>query len=357
MLRLEKLHHRGSPLLTTTSRRRRLCRPLGLALLLGSLTAHTHGALAAAMTAKPLQSVSAEPVASSSLPHNSQHIGHSTNSASHSSAPASRKSRFSLEQKLRDDRKMLVEEEKKRLDLMQAALKSTPVEAAQPQQPPEDVTTTQLREQLAAKQLRLIQLQASYTDLYPEVITVREEIADLQAQLEKAQGSLRSRPRSANAAPMTLVERDRELSQINAIIEQREAEIADGQRSDLQPSREVRPLRATPAQATPAQIPPAALPDPVRISPPDGAATVPTSNPGLQTPRRPDLQSSAVHAHGWMPPILGWFLAMAGLVLGSVFLVWRRRQRSRFIHTGVALRAMLLKDVDYIGSIPRMRHR
>ena len=273
--------------------------------------------------------------------------------------PASYKSQVQqsrIQQKIAEDKRQLALEEN-RLDALLHAPANGSRSIAETPESPELLTVRELRAQLTEKRKHLAELQENYTDLYPDVITTREEIAELQSKLEQAQTAVHTRTAPA-ARVQTTAGRDQELAKIRAAIEQRTRELAIDEASasrsiKQQPVRSsvtapTSPQTTPPArQSPPASNGPAAIPEQPSASVPFAPVKPVTSSADSSAPVTPSGSRLAV-------PLLIAFVMLAAAIGWMMRLRAKNKSQAGILQDSAQLKA-LLPDMVLIGSIPKMK--
>ena len=255
-----------------------------------------------------------------------------------------------VEQQLKHDRRQLDEQQAEREIILrtpdQPYVSPAP---APPSAPPVNENVRLLREQLTEERKNLADLMTRYTDAYPVVAATRERISVLQEQLDRA---IATSPRTAPPSPKPVVvqppTRVQRLESIDTAIEQTERKISTEEHqyaSLVSRGRAAKPqlLKAQPAPAIDTMLDQSDVgideetKTPTAMSEP--AVAVSTTRPVL--------------AERFSPQILS--VAGAALVcfLGIIF-VFVHQFRSRVITDGDSVRELVMDEVDYVGSIPRM---
>ena len=275
-----------------------------------------------------------------------------------------------LKQKLREDRRRLEEDKRQQADLTRTPVESVRAASMDSQITVDSSAARGLREQIAEARQRLADLQSKDTDLHPDVIAARAQIADLQKRLDEA---LATSPAHAPAAAKATSEpgRKAKLSQMNAAIEQREQAVADDQRQ-LDTLRQDKPQPSSLPQRRNLSIPTPVHEAPVHAT--KAASVAEPLAPPLAQPAEspaPPARANSRPSHASTAPLVPasgaiqkpvHVKAVLGLVVGvsllllvlAVFLIVARRGRDTTIKNAAMLRGMLPKDIDYVGSIPRM---
>jgi hypothetical protein len=243
-----------------------------------------------------------------------------------------------LTQRLRDERRRLEEQETQREALLRDSKAPQPpadAPSVSPRQSGDGAATLALRQELEAARQRLAELQVNDTDLHPDVIAAREKIALLQQELRKAESAAISPvPQPPKARSYSRPDYASELSQIDAIIKQQDERIDDDKRQ-LALLRSGRRISGSVANTDPSRQLPEAAPRAPAIRP--------------APPLIPKRSRRAIRGMALSGVVLFSLLLLAGI------LIIPRIRRNAAIRDSATLQGMLPTEVDYIGSIPRMK--
>jgi hypothetical protein len=244
-----------------------------------------------------------------------------------------------LKKRLRDEMRLLEEQETQREALVHASIAPPPPAdstAANPRQGGDGSATLALRQELETARQRLAELRVNDTDLHPDVIAAHEKVVALQQQLREADAtSVASAPQLPKVRVDSQPGYESKLSQIDAVIKLQDKKIEDDKRQLAMLRGETR-ISAGIAKISPSR----------QLS-----EAVPKGVPADPILRRPSLPISK-RARSATAIVAG--LSLIILALAGVFLI-PRKWRSRAIRDSATLQEMLPTEVDYIGSIPRMK--
>ncbi len=255
--------------------------------------------------------------------------------------------RSSLQQKLQADlfhREELDQQQQALGDASAEPVKKQPTEA---KVQGDSAAVVSLRQQVATTHTTLQKLREVDTESHPDVMAAEDRLAELQARLDKAIASApvimvpAETSREANAARLER-QQDRQVkaTEIAQSIALSDVQISDDQRQLARltylENAARRNATNTPTPGTGAL--PSALPESTKAS-----STLPAP-----TQDSPDSQpgSSSETTKIGLSLIAGTLLAL------TVFFIARRFDRS--VRDGATMLALLPKDVEYVGTIPRM---
>ncbi len=222
----------------------------------------------------------------------------------------------------------------------------------------------QLREQLLIARQQLINLQSRYTDLYPDVIVAREQVASLTRLLDAENVNASQHPDVVKGAPgVQPSNRAQELGEVTASIKKLQDEIEEAERQaplvKMAPRTTGERLRRVLPNSEPqssGQTDPVAgeMPStnlPTKVAPVLVGNSIPASIPPAKSQQRSHLH----HSLRDLGIKKKFILALSVLFFLASALIWLFcKGRQATIQDGIALQALLPDEADYVGCIPRM---
>ena len=263
-----------------------------------------------------------------------------------------------------------LEDLKSRLAIQEQRLESLEEVSADPRSATPDKASSdspsaiQLREQLLIARQQLINLQSRYTDLYPDVIAAREQVASLTRLLDAENGNASQHPDVVKRAPgVQPSNRAQELGEVTASIEKLKDEIEEAERqaplvkvATRTTGERLRRVLPNSEPQTSGQTDPVAGEMPLTnlptlVAPVSIGNSIPASTPPAESQQRSLLHHS-LRGLGIRKRLI---LALSVFVfLASAIIRHFRNGRQATIQDSAALQALLPDEADYVGCIPRM---
>lgn len=253
-----------------------------------------------------------------------------------------------------------------------------------PQRAPEDPQLTRLHQQLIQEQHRLVDLQARYTDQYPDVVASRDRIRDLQLDISRI-AAVDAHTVAQQPVPAVHVAlRDPQLvaSLVNQVNQaetardtlQKAMQINQDQTARLRTQLELKEAAAAKEEASSEALD---ADTPEQDSPASAVAGLTASQAVSNEPPAAPAQASASPSGDRLAPASSFFLTERptvaatpvvfayplSLLLGFAFgafaafaAAWLAERRDPSIRNERMLRRVLPNSAVYLGGIPRIRH-